>query len=272
MRTTYQIINRFLAKRAVKKSHYRVASDTSSYLRKQLVIKDFTLIELLIVISIMAILTSLLLPSLKKARDTSKNIICGGNLKQIGIAEANYMSDSNYMIPTLYKVDSQEFWYANTAYKEYLSIRPSLSGSARKWPNSRMCPFAPRLTLNPAVSDSDPTTSYGRVIKASESSNWVLRGYFKTVRNPSRKYLVGDWGSWHMYSGRTLLTYWNQYSYAEGTTVSAYVDGGGGGYVRLTHFKKANFLFFDMHVNGEQHDKIIQKDASDNFEGFPNND
>ncbi|OGV50059.1 MAG: hypothetical protein A2017_02725 [Lentisphaerae bacterium GWF2_44_16] len=53
----------------------------------------FTLVELLVVISIIAILAAMLLPSLQKARDVTKKIACVNNLKQLGIANESYMSD-----------------------------------------------------------------------------------------------------------------------------------------------------------------------------------
>jgi prepilin-type N-terminal cleavage/methylation domain-containing protein/prepilin-type processing-associated H-X9-DG protein len=55
----------------------------------------FTLIELLMVIAIISILASLLLPTLKKARETSKRAACAGNLKNVGLALILYAGDNN---------------------------------------------------------------------------------------------------------------------------------------------------------------------------------
>lgn len=65
--------------------------------------KNFTLIEMLVVIAIISILASMLMPSLMKAVATAKIANCANNLKTQSIASAMYASDSgNYLMPTHY--------------------------------------------------------------------------------------------------------------------------------------------------------------------------
>ncbi len=64
-------------------------------------IRGFTLIELLVVIAIIALLISILLPSLSRARELSKRLVCQSNIKGIGTSAKIYANDNNekWMIP-----------------------------------------------------------------------------------------------------------------------------------------------------------------------------
>ena len=106
-------------------------------------LQGFTLVELLVVISIIALLVSILLPALKHARAAAEQIACASNLKQLDLAFAVYANDRDGYLPPSKTADGKAWSYQIFSYgaseKPYLSAMDQQNQRLRRRMQPNRC-------------------------------------------------------------------------------------------------------------------------------------
>jgi prepilin-type N-terminal cleavage/methylation domain-containing protein/prepilin-type processing-associated H-X9-DG protein len=120
--------------------------------------RAFTLIELLVVIAIIAVLIALLLPAVQAAREAARRSQCINNLKQFGLAAANYESTNGAYPPS--NVESGSWG---------VSIKET---AATGWTNN----FSSQLRILPFMEQGVAFNSLNYIAKDSDATNTSICG------------------------------------------------------------------------------------------------
>jgi len=171
--------------------------------------KGFTLVELLVVIGIIALLISILLPSLNKARETANKAKCQSNLHQIGLAILLYQQDSQQLYP-------RTIMDTNTTHTATWGTGPGTAGTAD--------PFGIGAAAPAGLSADDVSASFFLLLRneqltpavficpSSNAEAWDFGGGSNSAQN---------WVNWNGTGGITKnLSYSYENPFANNSAVS----------------------------------------------------
>ncbi|OGV47660.1 MAG: hypothetical protein A2017_21875 [Lentisphaerae bacterium GWF2_44_16] len=216
---------------------------------KQRYYRDFTLLELMIVITIIMILTALLLPSLKKAKETAHSISCQGNLKQTGVALSSYANDFNgnimYANPPYVKyyngVEAIQPWYLLLgSYGPYSILDYGVKIGRCGQKNRILCPMQ-TISDSAVFSYADYSCNIW-FMGTSTTGDSYLNHSLQMMQTPSEAPLIFDNGRVEGY-GITVVR----------SAMSTFYEGY---HLRANHNKSANVLFGGMNARSVKRDEL----------------
>jgi len=158
-----------------------------------LLLTGFTLIELLVVIAIIALLMSILMPSLQRVKKQARAVVCQSNLKQWGVVFAMYTGDNDGSFPSgdidnAAVKDPRGMWmYVLRPYYSdgQLRLCPMATKPLSKGAQQPFAAWGPISSYEPGYWPAEPDTP---------AANYLSYGLNDWVRNTPQKTSTGPGG------------------------------------------------------------------------------
>ncbi len=215
--------------------------------------KGFSLVELLVVFTILTILAALSFAAFRNVQASGRAAACASNLHGIGAAFSLYAADNGGVIPAMrYRADlggenpTGKNWQFEI--NPYLEVNGSSFKTISTGAGGGKQIFCPEY-LTDYKDDKEAqkfvSGGYGMNVNLGGSkSAWDFRNYLATIPAPSNTILVGDSDDYHL---NIATGTWP----AKPTPDTRFVSGD-----PIRHGKNANYLFVDGHIAS-----LAQKEA-----------
>jgi prepilin-type N-terminal cleavage/methylation domain-containing protein/prepilin-type processing-associated H-X9-DG protein len=229
---------------------YALHNNTSNHVHK-----SFTLIELLVVIAIIAILASMLLPALGKAREKGRAITCVSNLRQFGVAAQMYGDDSDgwFFHSSGTMVDSR--WHLSAYSRVAMYVGGPSTDQMYDSSSYRTIEKVPKIFMCPSSLESNNSLRHyalsNKTVGTLEAAHYICRPMFKAFR--CKDYRPGD-----IVIGAD--SYINDGYNPEYSTMLARTDTGTGSLPFARHLNKANMLFIGGNVRTLASAEILRRE------------
>jgi len=227
----------------------------------------FTLVELLVVISIIALLLGILLPALQKAREQTQRIICMSKLRNFSTAHKLYQAETNKYLPhTSYEPYTP--WYNNDYFRKALGLREATDeektrrpiGEIQEWqpnmPRKFICPSATYALTHGENGLYAVDRSYGVNIDgdyyAKKQGVGNLSDKESWVKQPSTKLFMADALDW-------WISYYFCHKYLE--YGENYVGFKTYGMTAFRHNDGLNVMYWDGHCGRLRAEQVMNEPA-----------
>jgi prepilin-type N-terminal cleavage/methylation domain-containing protein len=214
----------------------------------------FTLVELLVVVAIIGVLVSLLLPALKKARDSALTVSCESQLRQIGFSLTCYVNDNNGFLPQRAYTYIHPVWGPrNHGYPEALVLSGYVSMEVA-WSEQNpaqglglfRCPAFPAEHWDAIAQPEDPSVFYYSKVYSHYGANPRMR---EASEGETLHVRLREFRQHHILLADGFLRLVQRLGGPYGTLDGDWIHlRHPGGYGNIWKSSGANYLFADMHV------------------------